>query len=231
MGLSKLYSVGPRSGADPMLQARALDEKIDRQWWMGSDAAQNPTSFAEIERNQQSGLLSVVGLDLPPGLVKQVVDGLMGWSSDPDQCQRTAAALGYVAHMVHLLGLYLDVPPRFPIYPKGSRSLIYNCAPAEDHMDVQGNGWLTSGPWRKSPTSPGRPVAPEVFPLYYQGTDRSRFAYAIYLLDKDIEQLLNAHGIKPTGPSYVLQSFYSLVAAASSALSNPGLWPSCQRRS
>lgn len=154
----------------------------------------------------------------------------MGWSSDPDHCQRTAAALGYVAHIVKLMAGYLDVPLRYPIKSRASKSLIYNCAPAEEKLPVQGGGWLSSRSWRRSSSNfSGRSLVPEEFPLYYQGSDRSRFAYAIFLLDKDIQQLLSAHGIKPNGPSFVLQNLYNLVAAASSALVNPGVWPRLRR--
>lgn len=64
---------------------------------------------------------------------------------------------------------------------------------------------------------------PEQLPLFYEAGDRTRFAYALFLLNKDIEQLLHAHGLAGAGPSQLLQNLYLLISAATSALPPPTL--------
>jgi hypothetical protein len=62
-------------------------------------------------------------------------------------------------------------------------------------------------------------LVPTELPLYYEGGwDRTRFVYAIYLLNKDIEQLLAAHGLSSAGSSSPLQNLYKLAVAAASAV-------------
>ncbi len=45
-------------------------------------------------------------------------------------CVQIAAALGYVAHMVDRLSVYMDVPLRYPVLPAMSRSHIWDPCPA-----------------------------------------------------------------------------------------------------
>lgn len=65
--------------------------------------------------------------------------------------------------------------------------------------------------WRET-----RVLVPSDLPLHYEGWDRTRFAYAIFLLNKDVEQLLHAHGLASDGPRQVLANLYKLVLAAQS---------------
>jgi len=68
-------------------------------------------------------------------------------------------------------------------------------------------------------------------PLFYVAGDRTRFAYAIFLLNKDLEQLLHAHGMSSSGPNQVLANLYKLMSAAASGLpSQPLLPPQQQQR-
>lgn len=86
-----------------------------------------------------------MGLELTPSLVELVKNGVIGWSSDPELCQRAAAVLGYVAHFTNLCSKYLDVPLRYPIKPRGSMSVIYNWAASTDRSHtntIQGRGCL-----------------------------------------------------------------------------------------
>jgi hypothetical protein len=43
--------------------------------------------------------------------------------------QQVAAALGYVAHMVHLMAEYQDVPLRYPVRPRLSSSYVQDYTP------------------------------------------------------------------------------------------------------
>ena len=53
------------------------------------------------------------------------------------------------------------------------------------------------------------------FPLFAEphAAESTRFAYAVFLLNKDLEQLLNAHGLLAVGPRHTLQNLERLFAA------------------
>ncbi len=78
----------------------------------------------------------------------------------------TAAALGYTTHLVYLMAMYLQVPLRYPLQPVSSRSLV------RDPVSIIGGS--------------------RSFPLYTHGMPPNRFHWAVYLLNKNIEQLFNA---------------------------------------
>ncbi|KAJ5894281.1 hypothetical protein N7495_005972 [Penicillium taxi] len=82
--------------------------------------------------------------------------------------EKVAAALGYTAHLVYLLSFYLSVTIPYPINPSQSTSLI------------------------QDPISQGLPQ--RTFPLYPVSV-QYRFEYGVFLLNKDIEFLLNKCGI------------------------------------
>ncbi|OAV95630.1 hypothetical protein PTTG_04153 [Puccinia triticina 1-1 BBBD Race 1] len=75
-----------------------------------------------------------------------------------------STALGFVAHLVQLLALYLAVPLLYPVNFIGSRSLVSDLV--------------------------SRIPGPRSFPLYFKGVDRFRFEYAVFLLNKNIEQIM-----------------------------------------
>lgn len=81
-----------------------------------------------------------------------------------------AAALGYVAHVVHQVALYLFVPLPYPITPQNSTSVI------NDPVS------MTNGP--------------RTYPLFLKKAVRYRFEYAVFLLNKDIEILANSLGLR-----------------------------------
>ena len=87
--------------------------------------------------------------------------------SDLDKA-KISASLGYTAHFVYLLGQYLAVPFRYPIQPISSVSLI------RDPISIMSGS--------------------RTFPLYItanSAVDSShRFNYGVFLLNKDIEQLV-----------------------------------------
>lgn len=85
------------------------------------------------------------------------------------QREVVAAALGYTAHLVYLLSFYLSVPIPYPISPNLSTSLI------------------------QDPVSQGLPQ--RTFPLYPVNV-HYRFEYGVFLLNKDIEFLLNKTNIR-----------------------------------
>ncbi|KAF9573631.1 hypothetical protein EC968_008268 [Mortierella alpina] len=79
-----------------------------------------------------------------------------------------AVALGFACHLVTMLAHYLSVPLRYPLTPMGSRAFVL------DPVSLL--------------------VGPKEFPLFGKGQDRLRFEYGVFLLNKDIEQLMNAYG-------------------------------------
>ncbi|XP_061485035.1 UV radiation resistance-associated gene protein isoform X2 [Rhineura floridana] len=82
-----------------------------------------------------------------------------------------AVALGYTAHLVSMISFFLQVPLRYPIIHKGSRSAI------KDNI----NDKLTE--------------KEREFPLYPKGGEKLQFDYGVYLLNKNIAQLRYQHGL------------------------------------
>ncbi|KAI0160695.1 putative UV radiation resistance protein [Xylariaceae sp. FL1272] len=84
-----------------------------------------------------------------------------------------SAGLGYVAQLTHALQFYLSVPLPYPITPFGSRSSI------RDAISLL-------------------PEAQREFPLFPRGaaSHQYRFDYGWFLLNKDIEALCVASGLK-----------------------------------
>lgn len=80
-----------------------------------------------------------------------------------------AAALGFTAQLIHSLSLYLSVPLPYRIIPNGSESLI--------------NDDISAG------------IAQRQFPLYPSGA-AYKFDYGVFLLNKDIEFLMNRSGLR-----------------------------------
>jgi hypothetical protein len=85
---------------------------------------------------------------------------------DPDTI---AAALGHVTHLVYLLSFYIATYLRYPLQPMSSTSFI--CDP----ISVM--------------------TTPRTFPLWPKRSVPFRFEYALFLLNKDVEQLMSARGI------------------------------------
>lgn len=83
--------------------------------------------------------------------------------------ESVAAALGYTAHLVYLLSFYLSIPIPYPVKPYLSNSLIHD------------------------PVSVSLPQ--RTFPLYPVNV-QYRFEYGVFLLNKDIEFLMNRRGLR-----------------------------------
>lgn len=109
-----------------------------------------------IERRSGEQEYRIRGLELPADVV-----------NSPRDEELIASALGYVSHLVLMLSKYLEVPLRYALECKSSRSLIRDAT-----------------------------VGYAVFPLYRRGVERERFEWAVHLLRKDIQQLLCARGVR-----------------------------------
>ncbi|GJU38280.1 hypothetical protein Tco_1191237 [Tanacetum coccineum] len=143
----------------------------------------------------------------------------MNFFTDKKEILSSATALGYVAHAVSLLALYIELPLRYPIRLGASRTYICDYAPSLEPISD-----LTS---ISLPYSTSKPME---FPLFLDSQDTTRSAYAVFLLNKshqlvlsvvyglipsvhddDVEQLLNFIGVESLGPRHVLANFKQLL--------------------
>ncbi|XP_058203906.1 vacuolar protein sorting 38 isoform X2 [Rhododendron vialii] len=140
--------------------------------------------------------LTILGLDLTVLPFKK-----MSFFADKKEIQRSATALGYVSHAVSLVASYLQVPLRYPLRLGGSRSYIHDYSPSSEptSSDSTSNSLLSSD------------LKATEFPLFLDGQETTRAAYAVFLLNKDIEQLLNFIGVKSLGPRHVLANLKELL--------------------
>ncbi|RDX72610.1 UV radiation resistance-associated protein, partial [Mucuna pruriens] len=122
----------------------------------------------------------------------------MSFFTDKKETQRSATALGYVAHAVLLIASYLQVPLRYPLRLGGSHSYIIDNAPSTE---------ITSPEASSIANTNAKHVE---FPLFLEGQDTTRAAYAVFLLNKDLEQLLNFIDVKSLGPRHVLANLREL---------------------
>ncbi|KAJ4903461.1 Uncharacterized protein Rs2_17412 [Raphanus sativus] len=125
----------------------------------------------------------------------------MSFFTDKKEVQKSATALGYVAHAVSLLAPYLGVPIRYPLRLGGSKTYIRDYAP-----------YIEPSASDMPPVSTLSENAKFVeFPLFLDGQDTNRAAYAVFLLNKNIEQLLNFVGESSLGPRQVLANLKELI--------------------
>ncbi|KAI0105937.1 UV radiation resistance protein and autophagy-related subunit 14-domain-containing protein [Daldinia grandis] len=103
-----------------------------------------------------------------------------------------SAGLGYVAHLAHLLQFYLSVPLPYTLSPFGSRSSV------RDDISLL-------------------PDSQREFPLFLRGgaTAQYRFDYAWFLLNKDVEALCVAAGLKVVDIRHTLPNLKYLLYVCS----------------
>ncbi|KAI8111461.1 hypothetical protein M9435_003962 [Picochlorum sp. BPE23] len=178
----------------PTSSQTELEARMDITWSGASDGE------SMIGRPQTSAIYTVRGQRLDPASWKHAFDA-EGYQWDAAIDRESSIALGYAAHMVAKMSEYLDVPLRYPIVFKGSHSTIIDTyRPAGQYPDAD---------------------TISEFPLFcLSNKDRPRFAIAVFLLNKDVIQLLQAYNIPPHGPSHVLQNLDALISASSSGASS-----------
>jgi hypothetical protein len=96
-----------------------------------------------------------------------------------------SAALGYAAQLVYLLSYYLSAPLRYPVKVLGSKSFV-----KDDISVIQGA---------------------RTFPLWMRGSVYYRFEYAVFLLNKDVQQLMSAVGLHCVDIRHTLANLKSLM--------------------
>ncbi|XP_058731704.1 vacuolar protein sorting 38 isoform X2 [Vicia villosa] len=145
-------------------------------------------------------MLYPVKLVVGPAQEQELEAYPLGRSADKKEIQKSATALGYVAHAVSLIASYLQVPLRYPVRLGASHSYIIDNAPSIE---------LTSSEASTSAKSFTNAKHVE-FPLFLEGQDTTRATYAVFLLSKDLEQLLNFIGAKSLGPRHLLANLREL---------------------
>ena len=100
-----------------------------------------------------------------------------------------ATALGYVAHTVLILARWFQVPLRYSIVPMGSRSTI------RDDILQHPQG---------------------VYPLYPRGVVSKWFKYSVYLLNRNIQQILQARNLSVVGFLFTLPNLLAVVNTSES---------------
>lgn len=98
-----------------------------------------------------------------------------------------SVALGFVAHLVQMVSIFLQVPLRYPIIHFGSRSKII------DHITEK------------------IPDREREFPLFARGKDKIQFHYGVYLLNKNIAQLRWLVGFPTNDLRATLHNVYHLL--------------------
>ncbi|WCJ33186.1 hypothetical protein M5689_014562 [Euphorbia peplus] len=147
------------------------------------------------------GSLTILGLHL-----SMLPFTKISFFTDKKEIQKSSTALGYVAHAVSCIASYLHVPLRYPVRLGGSRSYIHDFAPSVETPSSDLSSSFSSASTK-----------PMEFPLFLEGQDTTRAAYAVFLLNKDLEQLLNYIGVKSLGPRHVLANLKELTRTIQSA--------------
>ncbi|KAI8059620.1 UV radiation resistance protein and autophagy-related subunit 14-domain-containing protein [Gongronella butleri] len=98
-----------------------------------------------------------------------------------------ATALGFTAHLVAMLAFYLAIPLRYPIHPMGSRASVHDPVSM-----IHGS---------------------RTFPLYSKGVDKYRFEFGVFLLNKNIEQMMNAYGLIVLDLRHTLPNIHYFIQA------------------
>lgn len=100
----------------------------------------------------------------------------------------TAAAISWVAHITHLLSLYLFTPVPYPPTVHGSTSSILDPISITLHS-----------------------VAARTFPLYQKGSIPFRFEYGVFLLNTNIELLMSRQGLRMLDKRHTLPNLKYLL--------------------
>lgn len=148
-------------------------------------------------------------------------------SAARDDAEVAAAALGTVCLLVARLSSIFDIPSRYPLAFGSSRSFVGDLKEIKrdhDHgRNSSGMGASQNGGDDNSPNvlgSPQRRKSSSItltkwrrveFPLFLDDHakatgDARRFAYGVFLLNKNVQQILDAYGLESRGPRKTLEN-------------------------
>lgn len=111
---------------------------------------------------------------------------LLNYTFDEDE---VGASYGFLTELVAALSKYMAVPMRYPIQPLSSNSVIF-----DPISSIQGS---------------------RLFPLFTKGQLLYRFEYGVYLLSKDVEQLMSAAKLQTADISLILANVKNLLLVLS----------------
>lgn len=121
---------------------------------------------------------------------------------DTESPDTVAAALAHTAHVVCMLSHYLSQPLVYPIHLRGSTSTI------EDSISLLKTNASTTHRYTDE-------AALRTYPLHSKGVPRFRFEYAVFLLNKDIQLLLETvYGIRVLDIRHTLPNLKYLLYVA-----------------
>ena len=189
---------------------------------------------------QERVILSIGGLQvLAPEILRKIfTESYLTAEDDIEQDRALSVALGYSALLISKAAKYLDVPLRYPLRCRGSTSSILDgWRPVgmwtEDQPEIASKGFYlffggTSSSTSSSTTGDGggggggrkhgTAMPRNEYPLHCQGgaRDRAKFAMGVFLLNKNISQVLEAHGLVAAGPSQLLENMYKMLLTSRS---------------
>ncbi|KAK8485563.1 hypothetical protein V6N13_064973 [Hibiscus sabdariffa] len=116
---------------------------------------------SSASKTVNQGSLTILGLTLTTLPFTKI-----SFFTNKKEVQRSASALGYVAHAVSLIASYLQVPLRYPLCLGGSRSYISDHAPSVEPASSD----------LSSDTALSANVKKAEFPLFLDGQDTTRAA-------------------------------------------------------
>lgn len=207
----RIYRLGPRQvRSTNRWQPGNLDAQIDIGWTGTADTNQAwPSNDADQSIHEMK--LTLNGMGLNPSVWKHAFSP-EGYQWDAASDKSASVVLGYAAHLTERISEYLGIPLRYPITFCGSQSAVYD-------------GYTSTG--SSSSHLSDSPKPPAAYPLYCTSNrDRPRFAIAVFLLNKNVIQLLQAHGMSSFGPNQLLQNLYALLSCATSSISHGWKCPS-----
>ena len=162
-----------------------------------------------------------------------------GNSDGPQSSEEaTAAALGFIAQILCMLENFLGIALPYSVFPRGSTSTIFDPLSSAAELGLSASSSLTSYVLQshnqigsKPPSSissaseetdqvPGPPTPAthpsRLFPLYQTSTPAKRFRWGIYLLNKDIEELMAQSGCRVLDPRNTLPNLKFLLTVLAS---------------
>ncbi|GAA5910087.1 hypothetical protein JCM8208_000951 [Rhodotorula glutinis] len=198
-----------RARRERLEQARALDEanqeRVGEQRAVLDDQDRSLTNLGSTSRTRRTQLITLLShifpiepvlpsssskAPLPPLLFSIVGLALPNSSYPPSYTDDSlSSALGYAAHVTHLVAAYLGVPLCYPLRCRASRSVVV------DEISMM--------------------KGPRAFPLYGRGVDRYRFDYGVFLLNKNIEQLMYSQGLTVLDLRNTLPNLKTLILSLS----------------
>ena len=146
------------------------------------------------------------------------------YKGPPMDSETTSAALGFATQIIVQLELYLGIPLPYEPHVCGSTSSIFDPLSSVKELGLASSSGIG---YRSSPADAAediptfQPPTPEnypyrSFPLYQQGVQSKRFRWAIYLLNKDIEELMQQSGCKVMDPRTTLANLKYLLSVLAS---------------